>query len=380
MKKSDILIPLGANSSRLIPFASLLILIIAGLLGCLSIYSARAFSEAPLYFALKQLVWLTVGILIFLCAGLIPFSLYRKTASWLFVFSLASLVLVLFFGVEINGMHGWFRLGKTLCIQPSEFAKVFFLLWLSVLAGQESGQGSGKILFMFGMTFLVMLLLMLEPDFGGALIFFVAFLIVLAVCGTRFLYLGGAVLFLVVCTAVFVAFNDYALVRILGYLAPDGEFGVNAWHIKQFQYTMAHGGWSGSEWGNALWSSAFLPLPHTDSLFASIVESTGFIGAMIVIGGFFAMGAGFTAMSWKIHDCAGRVFVFGTGAMYLVQALIHISVNSVLLPPTGVTLPVLSYGGSSLLSIMFAFGIAFSAAREDRYLENSLSSGNEKLH
>lgn len=77
------------------------------------------------------------------------------------------------------------------------------------------------------------------------------------------------------------------------------------------------------------------------------------------------MGAGFTAMSWKVKDNAGRIFVFAAGVMYLAQALIHISVNSVLLPPTGVTLPVLSYGGSSLLSIMFAFGIAFSAAREE---------------
>ena len=86
---------------------------------------------------------------------------------------------------------------------------------------------------------------------------------------------------------------------------------------------------------------------------------------MIVICGFCAMGAGFTAMSWKIREGAGRVFVFGVGAMYLVQALIHISVNSVLLPPTGVTLPLLSYGGSSLLSVMLACGMAFSAAKEE---------------
>ena len=366
MRKFDLANPaisLGTRSRRLLPFAGLLILIVAGLLGCLSIYSARAFAGNPLYFALKQLLWLGGGVILFLCAGVVPFSLYRKAAPWLFACSLASLVLVLFFGVEVNGMHGWFRLWGTLRIQPSEFAKVFFLLYLSVCAGGEENQSElRKFLIMGGMTLLAMLLMMLEPDFGGALIFFIAFLTVAILRGARFSHLLGALLFLALCAAVFVAVNDYALIRILGYLDPEGAYGVDAWHIRQFRYTMAHGSWSGSAWGNALWSSAFLPLPHTDSLFASIVESTGFIGGLIVIGGFFAMGAGFTGMSWKIHDRAGRVFVFGVGAMYLAQALIHISVNSVLLPPTGVTLPILSYGGSSLLSVMLAFGIAFSAA------------------
>ena len=365
MKKIDMLIHLSGTSRRLLPFASLLILIIAGLLGCLSIYSARAFSEAPLYFALKQMVWLGAGLIVFTGVSLVPFSFYKKAAPWLYALFLLSLVLVLFFGVEINNMRGWFRLWGSLSIQPSEFAKVIFLLYLSVFAAEGRELKAGRILFRFGVTFLSMLLLMLEPDFGGALIFFVAFVTVLTVCGARTSCLLAAFLFLLTCAVIFVSVNDYAMLRILGYLAPDGGYGVNAWHIKQFQYTMAHGGWTGSAWGNALWSSAFLPLPHTDSLFASIVESAGFIGGAIVIGGFFAMGAGFTAMSWKVKDNAGRIFVFAAGVMYLAQALIHISVNSVLLPPTGVTLPVLSYGGSSLLSIMFAFGIAFSAAREE---------------
>ena len=363
MRKIRFPIPLGGESGPLLPFAALLILIVAGLLGCLSIYSARAFSEAPLVFAMKQLVWLGGGIAVFLAAGLLPFSWYRRGAAGLFLFTLLSLLLVLFFGVEINGMHGWFRLTETLCVQPSEFGKVFFLLWLSVAASADSAASFRKTLFLFGMSFLAILLLMMEPDFGGALVFFAAFLIVMAVSGANFRHLSAAVALLAVCGVIFIALNDYALLRILGYLDPEGGYGVDAWHIKQFQYTMAHGGWSGSAWGSALWSSAFLPLPHTDSLFASMVESTGFIGGMIVICGFAAMGAGFTAMSWKIRDDAGRGFVFGVGAMYLVQALIHISVNSVLLPPTGVTLPLLSYGGSSLLSVMLAFGMAFSAAK-----------------
>lgn len=364
MKSLDHIVFAGGDGPRLIPYAALLILVIAGLLGCLSIYSARAFSEAPLFFALKQLVWLSVGVALFLLTSLVPFSVYKKAAGVMYFCFFLSLLFVLFWGVEINNMRGWFPLWGKINIQPSEFAKVSFLLFLCVLAGKGGGLRTGRILLMFAVTFASMLLLMFEPDFGGALIFFMAFITVLTVCGARLIYLLSAFLLLAGSAILFVSLNEYAMVRILGYLDPNGSFGVNAWHIKQFQYTMAHGGMTGSAWGNALWSSAFLPLPHTDSLFASIVESAGFIGGVIVIAGFLAMGAGFTAMSWKVRDNAGQLFVFSIGALYLIQALIHISVNSVLLPPTGVTLPVLSYGGSSLLSIMFAFGIAFSAAKE----------------
>lgn len=352
-----------SSRKKLFPMGAALILVVVGLFGCLAIYSSRTLSEQPLFFVFKQMLWLFPGIAVFLAAAAVPFRFYKAAAPWWFLLSVISLIAVYLFGHEINRMRGWFVLGG-MNIQPSEFAKCSILLYLCVYCGTRQELSSRQVAYLFLVSFGSMILIMLEPDFGGALMFFVAFMLVIFLRGVRFHYILAAFGILAISTALFITFNEYALMRILGYLNPDGIFSSSAWHIKQFQYTMAYGGWIGSDWGNALWSGAFLPYPHTDSLFASIVESTGFAGGLVVISGFVAMGVGFCVLSWDIRsgDDTRRFYVFSTGALYLIQALIHIGVNSVLLPPTGVTLPILSYGGSSLLSVMLAFGIAFSAA------------------
>lgn len=352
-----------SSRKKLFPMGAALILVVAGLFGCLAIYSSRTLTDQPLFFAFKQMFWLFPAIAVFLAAAAVPFRFYKAAAPWWFLLSVISLIAVYLFGHEINRMRGWFTFGG-INIQPSEFAKCSILLYLCVYCGMRKELSFLQLSYLFLVSFGSMILIMLEPDFGGALMFFVAFILVIFLRGVRFHYILAAFGFLAISTALFITFNEYALMRILGYLNPDGVFSSSAWHIKQFQYTMAHGGWTGSDWGNALWSGAFLPFPHTDSLFASIVESTGFAGGFIVIAGFVAMGVGFCVLSWDIRsgDDTRRFYVFSAGALYLIQALIHIGVNSVLLPPTGVTLPILSYGGSSLFSVMLAFGIAFSAA------------------
>ena len=223
---------------------------------------------------------------------------------------------------------------------------------------------AGRRLVIFLVAAVTWGLVMAEPDYGATVILFMIFLLVAVLSGAKLHYLLIAGLTMFTASMYFLLINDYAMKRIIGFLNPDG---ANAWHIRQFQYTMAHGGWTGSDWGNALWSGSFLPLPHTDSLFASIVESTGFIGGLLVMAGFFAMAVTFCGLSWNVRGSNNdrRFFIFSTGALYLIQALIHISVNCVLIPPTGITLPLLSYGGSSLLAVMLTFGIAFSAARHD---------------
>ena len=359
-------LPMLQNSRKnrgLFPFGAALLLIIAGLLGCLAIYSSRAFGDAPMFFAVRQLLWLCPGIAIFLIGAAIPFRFYRKAAFALLLISLAALTAVLFRGTAINGMRGWFDLGF-FSFQPSEFAKPLFLLYLCVCCGREKSESAGVWFKMISAGMLMTGLVMAEPDYGGGVMFFMIFLLIAVLNGAKphyWLIAGGIML---TGTIIFLLRNDYALMRIIGFLNPESE---SAWHIRQFQYTMAHGGWIGSDWGNALWSGSFLPFPHTDSLFASIVESTGFTGGVLVIGGFLTTGAGFCSLAWKVRgeNNDRRFFIFGAGAMYLIQALIHISVNCVLIPPTGVTLPILSYGGSSLLAVLLTYGMAFSAARQE---------------
>ena len=355
------------RSRSLFPFGAALLLITAGLLGCLAIYNARACGSAPTAFVVRQFCWLIPGVLIFLGASALPFRWYRKAAPVLLILSIAALTAVLFQGDPVNGMRGWFDLGW-FKLQPSEFAKTFLLLHVCVQCGIGERNGVRPWLRLILPGILLTALVMAEPDYGGGAMCFLIFLLTAVLNGARFSYLLAAGGIMLTATVGFLLKNHYAMMRILDFLNPESE---SAWHIHQFHYTMAHGGWAGADRGSALWSGTFLPLPHTDSLFASIVESTGFLGGILLTGGFLAMGIAFCLLSWKVRsrNPDRKFFIFCAGAVYLIQALIHISVNCVLIPPTGITLPILSYGGSSLLAVMLTFGIAFSAARPDDELD-----------
>lgn len=349
---------------QLLPFLVFLLLLSGGLLGIVCIYSARIMENSPMHFVIRQLWHLGIGGIFFLAASLVPFRYYRKNALLLSALSALMLVLVLFCGCTINGMRGWFVLPCNIYFQPSEFAKVFFLLALTVFASKKKKLEKGRFFLMLSYTFLFMFLLMKEPDFGSVIVFFGAFLIVTGAKEGSLKALFTALFTLLASGIYFIFRYDYAFMRILAFLNPAGD-GVRSWHIRQFQYTLAHGGFAGSEQGTALWARSYLPLPHTDSLFASIVELTGFMGSMLVILIFSGLGIVFTLIAWKTKGESGRLYVFSAGMLCFFQALLHISVNCVMLPATGVTLPMLSYGGSSLISVMLSFGIALSAAKEN---------------
>ena len=335
---------------------------VLGLGGCLAIYSARSFGENPLYFVFRQLIWLGSGVIFFLLLARVPFRYYMKYARHLAGLSFLALILVLLFGISINGMKGWFPVGGLLLIQPSEIAKAPFLLLLSVLAAKEDETPRKRFFQMFGLGAAFCGIIMLQPDFGTATVYFSALAIVLFVSGLQFYFLAALLIAALPCTVFFLLKHEYAMARIAGYLNPDSHIYGAGWHIKQFQYTLAHGGLLGSEWGGAMWSNAYLPLSHSDSAFASIVESGGIAGGLLIIAGFLAMVLLFRRMALKSSSGTARILIFSVGATCAVQALLHIGVNTALLPPTGLTLPIFSYGGSSLFGTMAAFGMACSAS------------------
>ncbi len=339
-------------------------LLLAGFWGCLSIYNAKAFGEYPLHFAGRQLGWLALGAGVFLIASRIPFYIYRCLAPYAACASLGILLFLLEFGASVNGMRGWFSLAEgNVLLQPSEFTKTPFLLALCVIATSGSSWRR-RFLLMGGLTLAFVMLVGLQPDYGTATMYFIGFGLIYWLAGGELLYAFLALALFGVFSVGFILANDYAMARIVGFYDPSVDALGYGWHIRQFQYTMAHGGLFGSNWGNALWSNAFLPLPHSDSVFASIVESAGFAGGMLVMGGFLALAFASYELAKKAVKDDARLFIFGVGAFVAAQALIHIGVNSTMIPPTGITLPILSYGGSSLVSTLFAFGVALSACKE----------------
>ena len=335
---------------------------ILGLGGCLAIYSARSFGENPFYFAFRQLLWLGSGVIFFLFLARIPFRYYEKYAWLLAGISFSALILVLVFGTTINGMRGWFSIGGKVLLQPSELAKAPYLLLLSVIASNESMTSKRRFLLLSGTGGAFCGIILLQPDFGTVSVYFAGLAIVLFVTGFRYRILALLPAVALPCTVLFLLNHEYAMARIAGYLNPDAHLYGSGWHIKQFQYTLAHGGLFGSDWGGALWSNAYLPLSHSDSAFAAIVESGGGAGGLLILGGFLAMVWLFREMALSGGNNTARILIFSAGAVCAVQALLHIGVNTALLPPTGLTLPIFSYGGSSLFGTMAAFGMACSAS------------------
>ena len=357
--------PVQARALTL-PMLTVSILFFMGLWGCLAIYNATSFSNTPFHYAGRQLLWLIIGIGALWGTSQINFEKYEKylwsIASLLYL----SLLIVLFTGLRINGMRGWFDLGFCL-IQPSELAKPIYILSLcSILKKQPSPL---KLFTrMIALTIIWCIPLALQPDFGTMLVYVCGFLAVYILANGRLIYLlplslGAAPL------AYFIyRTKPYIIARFSAFFNPESDPTGAGWHILQFQYTIARGGFSGQSWGNAFWSNAYLPLSYSDSSFASLVEAIGFAGTFPVIIGFVALAFAGYRLSSKIEDPARKIFIFAMPVLITSQALTHMSVNVGLLPPTGITLPMFSYGGSSLLSIMISFGMILSAAKKQQRL------------
>jgi len=348
--------------------AVLLLLLIWGMhaLGCTD--SGTEFNQ----FLLRQIQWTILGTAILAVAAAIPFVWWEKTA---FGWCLAALLLVLavtFCGRTVNGMRGWFG-GSDWMFQPSEFAKPLFLLALvklSVYGDDRHRVQAGRLLLFLPFA----LLLAKQPDFGMLLVYFAALLITQWLCSRKPVWLlvslGGGI----VAGSYALLRFPYVVNRFQAFWNPEADFFRHGWHTMQFRIALAHGGWTGAADGKALWSSLQLPLSHSDSAFAAICEAAGFLGGAVVLLALAAMlWAGWLAFKRGRDRACDRFILAGT-ALCVFQGLLHISVNLTVFPITGLTLPFISYGGSSLTAYMLMFGMIFSAMREQYHEENMVRS------
>ena len=334
-----------------------------GLWGVLTIASSQSTSPEPLYLVGRQFSFLLVAMVVLLAAWRVPFGFYRKNWPVLAAFCLLLLGLLPFLGVRINGMLGWFRFGE-FQLQPSELAKGIFLLAMAVVFTRFRDSR-----WRFGIAALTAAVwlapILLQPDFGTGMIYLAAFAAIYFLAGGAWRTLGelagGGVLF----AGLFIWRNPYAWKRITGLFHPEADPFGSGWHIRQFELAIARGHYFGSKLGGAVWSNAYLPLSYNDSAFATMMETLGLIGSLPVLF-FFAILIG--SLSWLAlrpgRSGDARLCLGGAAAMIGVQSLVHISVNLCLLPPTGLTLPLISYGGSSLVGTALLIGIALSASRE----------------
>lgn len=337
------------------------VLFMLGLWGCLAIYNATVYSNAPFYLAGRQFIWLIAGLFAMYYTSKVDFAFYGKFAPALAVLIFLPLLLVLVFGIRINGMKGWFAFGSVF-IQPSEIAKPFFILALCWICDRYQS-ASKKFLLLFTVTALWILPVSLQPDFGTVLVYIFGMAAVYLLAGGSYWFMLVSVFAVIPAGLLIIIEKPYVLTRITGFLNPLDDPTGAGWHILQFQYTLARGGLFGASWGNCLWANSYLPLSYSDSAFAALTEAIGFVGVLPVVFGFTLFAYLGYRMASKTEENIRRTFICSMTSMVTFQAFVHISVNVGLMPPTGITLPMFSYGGSSLLATMIGAGIILSAAR-----------------
>jgi len=355
-------VPQNESSSFTLTVGVYIILFLLGLWGCIAIYNATL-HNMPFHYLGLQSTWLIIGMFALYLSSKIQFQVYQKYLVPLAVLSYIPMLFVLIWGVKVHGMSGWFKIGNIM-MQPSEFAKTPFILLLSIVSVRIApGRKHFGILTLLAMLWIIPI--MLQPDFGTMLVYLSGFVVVYFISNGDMKMLAYSALAVVPGIIYIFLRKQYVLDRFSGYLNPMADQFGAGWHAMQFRYSIANGGFWGCGLGKSIWSNSYLPLSHSDSAFASFCEAVGFVGAVPVLAGFLFLVFIAFRISNKIQCPERKVFILAIASLIAIQALIHISVNLTLLPTTGITLPLFSYGGSSLVSTFISFGVMLSASRVD---------------
>ncbi|MEA1961096.1 MAG: rod shape-determining protein RodA [Bacillota bacterium] len=351
----------------------LVLMIILGY-GLLILSSAgSSISSDHLYYLKKQAVWMMLGLGIAVLIVRFDFGQVEKFTPYLYGFSVLILVVVLVFGQEVRGTTGWIGFGPLPMLQPSEFTKVLLIISFAEFLNRRKGvlQTFGEMLPCFVYMGIPFLLIMMQPDLGTALVYIALTICMMFVAGANPRILFWLILSagLVIALALFLHFrfdlwlplDDYQIRRLTIFVDPynDGQGGRGAgWNTIQSLIAIGSGGLTGEGLFNGTQVQLnFLPEHHTDFIYAVIGEELGFLGAAAVLVLYGVLLNRAIVIASQAKDFYGTLLVIGVTAMWLFHIFENIGMSIGLMPITGIPLPFLSYGGSSMLTNMLGVGL-----------------------
>lgn len=346
------------------------VVLVLTFIGLATIYSIDLSRGETLQYFPTQTVALILGCIVMLAASMIHVTVYQSSARLAYIGSLALLAGVLVFGVTIRGTTGWFRFGG-FSFQPSEIAKVALILFLAWLIHRYGRQfHTPRFLVASAMVMLLPVgLIMLQPDLGSALILGGIWFLFLFFVGVQKRYIAliigmGA---LVATVGWMFLFADYQKERLLTFIDPSRDALGSGYNVTQSIIAIGSGKLFGRGLGFGSQSQLhFLPEAQTDFIFAVIAEELGFVAVLVVFGLYFILLWRLMFLARQAQDDFRAFIVLGIALLFFIQVLINVGATVGLLPVTGVTLPFLSYGGSSLIINFLLIGIAESVARSTR--------------
>lgn len=330
----------------------------------------------PFFFATRHLIFMTLGALSAVVCFLIPSKFWQRTGHWWLLMAALLLVAVLIPGIgrEVNGSSRWISLGPV-NLQPSELAKLFFVMFLAgylVRRLDEVRSHWRGFIKPLAVLSIILVLLVLEPDFGAMVVLMGAMLGMMFLGGMRLLQFAVVITCAMGVMALVAVSQPYRMQRLVTFLDPWADPFGSGYQLSQAQIAFARGEWFGLGLGNSVQKLFFLPEAHTDFVFSVLAEELGLLGALVMVILFAilvyrAFSIGRKAELLRRHYQG--YLCYGIGFILAGQALINIGVNVGVLPTKGLTLPLVSYGGSSLIVSMVMVSLLCRIHFENYYLE-----------
>lgn len=357
------------------PFLISLVLIIGFGLVVLS-SASQGISGDPYYYVKKQVLFMGIGLAAALLILRYDYSHLRRYSIILYGLSVFMLIAVLVMGEEVRGTTGWISLGPLPSVQPAEFTKIMLAIAFADFLNNRKGMLNtlGEILSCIVYMGVPFVLILMQPDLGTALVYIAMTVVMMFVAGANPRILGGVIafgaglialmLFMHFQFGMWLPLEDYQIKRLTVFLNPyeDGQGGRGpGWNTIQSLIAIGSGGLTGQGLFNGTQVQLnFLPEHHTDFIYAVIGEEMGFIGAAGIILLYAILLLRAIYISFHAKDLYGTLIVSGVTAMWLFHIFENIGMSIGIMPITGIPLPFLSYGGSSMLTNLVAVGLVLS--------------------
>jgi cell division protein FtsW len=339
---------------------------------------AAAMSGNTLYHMIRHLFYLVIGLGACIATLLVPMSVWQRNGARLLIAAFVLLILVLIPGIgrEVNGASRWIGFG-IFNVQPSELAKLFTVIFLAGFLVRRQEEVRAKLMGFIKLMMVIgpmSALLLLEPDFGATVVLVGASIAMLFLAGVNLLRFIPLVLGVLAAGAAVMTNQSYRMQRLTNFIDPWADQYGAGYQLSQALIAFGRGEWFGVGLGNSIQKQFYLPEAHTDFVFSVLAEELGLVGSLLTVALFvFVSVRALYIGLWaeKAKQFFAAYVAYGLAVMWIGQILINIGVNAGVLPTKGLTLPFLSYGGSSLVICCVMLGLLLRIEWESRTQLNS---------
>lgn len=324
------------------------------------------------YFINRQLIWAALGLVAFFVAAQISLKVWQRLQQPLLIVAALSAVIVRVFGEEVNGAYRWIQLGG-FSFQPVELIKFALLIWLAGFLVQRIREGTLNNFkqtirpLLVAVAALVLLVAGVQSDFGSTAVMIAMMGAMVIVAGMPMKHLAAIAGVVLLLGTMAIVTSDYRQDRLATFLNPEQDCLNTGYQACQALIAVGSGGFAGLGLGRSVQAFGYLPEAENDSIFAIYAEKFGFLGVVVLLGLYVAFLSRIKRVMERAPSDFSRLIATGVFAWFSAQAIINIGAMIGLLPLKGITLPFISYGGSSVLFVMLATGVIFHISRYTLY-------------